>query len=106
MTTDTSSCCLGMANGLRLEAVNFIGKFREWGVSIPDGGTAFLVLKFCPWCGIELPTSLRDIWFDRAESMGVKAPYEEMPVEFQSEAWWVNSLDELDREHMKHIDKN
>ena len=93
MTTDVSSCCDGMANGLRLDAVTFIAKFREWGVRIPDGGSAVLVLKFCPWCGVQLPFSLRDTWFDKAEELGVSPPYENMPTEFRSELWWVNSIE-------------
>ena len=96
MTTNATSCCIDMANGMRLAAVNFAAKFREWGVPIPDGGSSFLVLKFCPWCGIELPSSLRDKWFDRAEEMGINPPYENMPIEFQSELWWMNSLGGFD----------
>ena len=50
-------------------SILYVAKFREWGIPIPDGGTSFLELSFCPFCGAHLPPSLRDAWFDRAESL-------------------------------------
>ena len=27
----------------------------EWGLMIHDGGSSYILIKFCPWCGAELP---------------------------------------------------
>lgn len=81
-------CCDAMTRGVHLGAVRFVAKFREWGIPIPDGGTSFLELMHCPWCGTVLPASLRDVWFDKAEAMHIDPPYEDMPTEYQSDAWW------------------
>ena len=77
-----------MTNGIGLNAVRFVSKFREWGIPIPDGGTSYLELRVCPFCGTQLPPSLRDAWFDKAEQLGIDPPYDEMPPEYQSDAWW------------------
>ena len=31
----------------------------EYGLPVRDGGTAMSVIRFCPWCGVELPPSRR-----------------------------------------------
>ena len=90
MTTRISSCCKEMENAIDEEAVLFIAKFREWGIPVPDGGSSFLALQFCPWCGVKLPSSLRDAWFDKAEELDIDPPYEDMPAEYHSEKWWAN----------------
>jgi hypothetical protein len=48
-------------------------------------------MTFCPFCGARLPPSLRDAWFDKAEALGIGPPYDEMPAEYLSEAWWLVS---------------
>lgn len=32
-----------------------------YGIIIHDGGSATCILKFCPWCGISLPTDEDDL---------------------------------------------
>ena len=41
-------------------AINYIAKFREYGIKYLDGGTSFQQILYCPWCGTKLPESLRD----------------------------------------------
>ena len=31
----------------------------EYGIIIHDGGSSFIVISFCPWCGTKLPESRR-----------------------------------------------
>ncbi|MBP6609306.1 MAG: hypothetical protein KA258_07000 [Deltaproteobacteria bacterium] len=89
MTNNGVSCCEALSEALVERALIFIDKFREWGVPIPDGGSAFLEIKFCPFCGVVLPASLRHAWFDKADELGVGPPYERMPDEYQSAVWWL-----------------
>jgi hypothetical protein len=32
---------------------------REYGLIVHDGGSSSIVIRFCPWCGVRLPESLR-----------------------------------------------
>lgn len=34
-------------------------KFDEYGLIIHDGGSSFVVIKFCPFCGTKLPEPKR-----------------------------------------------
>jgi hypothetical protein len=70
--------------------LDFIPKFREFGLRVLDGGDSFIGIDFCPWCGQKLPTSLRDEWFDQLEQRGIDPESEEMPSEFKNEGWYTN----------------
>lgn len=78
-----------MADAILQKAIVWVPNFREWGVAVNDGGTSFIEIKYCPWCGESLPDSLRDDWFNRAKEMGVEPPYNRMPKQFKSETWWI-----------------
>lgn len=69
-------------------ALVYVAKFREYGIRILDGGTAYQLIQFCPWCGTALPMPLRDAWFDLLEMAGLEPNSSELPAEFLSEAWW------------------
>jgi len=45
----------------------YVAKYREFVIRILDGGTSYIVLLFCPWCGNKLPESLRNMWFQELE---------------------------------------
>jgi len=64
--------------------------FDEYGLVIHDGGSASALINFCPWCGIKLPNSRRDEWFDRLEKMGFHYPLTDntIPSEFKTDAWY------------------
>lgn len=61
-------------------ALIHIAKFDEYGIPVRDGGSSFVVITFCPWCGSRLPESKRD-QFDQAcdvleyDSSRVTDPY-------------------------------
>ena len=70
--------------------IEYIPKFDEYGIIIHDGGTSILEIHFCPWCGVELPTSKRERWFDELEKLGIDPLSGNVPERFQSEAWYTN----------------
>ena len=62
--------------------------FDEYGLIIHDGGPSYLVISACPFCGVRLPESRRDEWFDRLEAMGIDDPLsDDIPEPFRSGAW-------------------
>jgi hypothetical protein len=64
------------------------GKYREYGLRILDGGSAIQRIHYCPWCGQELPSSLRREWFDALEWLGLNPGDPNIPHSFRSGAWW------------------
>jgi hypothetical protein len=80
-----------MATHLAESTVCYVPKFREYGIPVLDGGTAKIIISFCPWCGQKLPASLRDKWFELIDEMGVD--YDDAPDRFLSDQWW-KQLDE------------
>ena len=78
-----------MTDRLRDEtAIEYVPKFREYGISVSDGGTSFILIQFCPWCGARLPASLRDEWFDALKKLGLSLFGENLPEQFLTDAWW------------------
>lgn len=64
-------------------------KFDEYGIIVHDGGSSFIEISFCPWCGTKLPMSKRDLWFDTLEKLGYDEPFEQdIPEEFNSDKWY------------------
>lgn len=63
-------------------------KFREYGLLVTDGGSSVIRITFCPWCGVPLPRSLRDAWFDALEARGFDPHDDELPEDLRSDAWW------------------
>ena len=48
-------CCEDMTYMVEEEnSIVFVSRTKEYGVPIRDGGSSFLVMKYCPWCGKEL----------------------------------------------------
>jgi hypothetical protein len=47
-------------------------KYTEYGIIIHDGGTSYILIKYCPWCGAKLPESTRDAYFDKIEMKRAK----------------------------------
>lgn len=64
-------------------------KFREYGLRVHDGGSGSVDIAYCPWCGSELPASLRTRWFDELAALGIEDPQAQpVPEAFLSGAWW------------------
>ena len=82
-------CCKMMAENIVSEdrIICYWEKFREYGIPVHDGGSSMICIQYCPWCGKELPPSLRDEWFDRLERLGIKDP-SRAPSEMQNGTWW------------------
>jgi hypothetical protein len=87
-----SHCCQELAQNLskRESALVFIEKFREYGIRVLDGGTSFIQIRFCPWCGQTLPSSLRDEWFSQIEALNLEPDDPKIPAKFMTGAWWEN----------------
>lgn len=65
----------------------YLFRFREYGIQL-DGGSAIQEIVFCPFCGQELPGSLRDAFFDRLDDLGLEPEDPSIPSDMQSDAWW------------------
>lgn len=68
--------------------VAYVAKFDEYGLVVHDGGTSLVQILFCPWCGSRLPESKRDGWFAEMERRQIDPWQDEVPAEFQSDAWY------------------
>ena len=70
--------------------INYIPEFDEYAIFIRDGGTSYSIISYCPWCGIKLPDSKRDEWFETLESLGFDDPWEQnIPEKFRSRDWYL-----------------
>lgn len=78
------------AIGMEEVPVTYYPRFREYGIWILDGGTSVLTIEFCPFCGLGLPPSTRDQWFDSLEALGLELE-DDLPDEMRSDQWWRNA---------------
>ena len=87
------TCCEELASrlGAEDEVIRYSAALREYTLPVRDGGTSGIVIRFCPWCGHELPESLREEWFSALEALGVDPWVDEVPREFRSAEWWEES---------------
>jgi hypothetical protein len=74
--------------------VHRVPKFAEYGIKVNDGGTGYITMNYCPWCGVKLPESKRDEWFSKLEAMNIDPTGKKVPKEFQSDAWYANKKDQ------------
>lgn len=83
-------CCATMSSNLAggETAIVYEAKFREYGISVLDGGSSFILINHCPWCGTVLPDTLRARWFKEVESRGFEVGDQNIPSELTSDAWW------------------
>ncbi len=86
-------CCLEMMDALHDKniAIIYYARYREYGFAYyQDGPVAVFV--YCPWCGMELPDSLRDDFFQLIEDKyGMDNGYnelDELPEEMRTDEWW------------------
>lgn len=66
--------------------VTYWENLREHGILYIDG--SIQVIYFCPWCGTELPKSLRNEWFDRLRGMGFEPEDPRVPAAMLTDQWW------------------
>ena len=60
--------------------------FDEYGL-ICQPSAEILVIAHCPFCGFQLPSSLRAEWFEKLEKTGWQTWGDPIPKEFFTEAW-------------------
>jgi uncharacterized protein DUF6980 len=61
---------------------------RAYNLRILDGGSSYLALVYCPFCGAKLPGRLGEEWFDRLEARGIEPGSPEVPAEMRDGSWW------------------
>ncbi|MFA0961229.1 hypothetical protein AB9P05_05455 [Roseivirga sp. BDSF3-8] len=91
------NCCKDACNhiGLINEIDNpdvlvvYNSRFDEYGIPVRDGGESYVLINFCPWCGIKFPESKRDQWFDELERLGYNSDDFDIPDKFKSNDWFL-----------------
>ena len=68
-------------------AIIYNPKFDEYHIGSRGGTGDDIIIARCPWCGVKLPESKRDLWFERLEQMGIDPWQDDVPEEFNSGAW-------------------
>jgi hypothetical protein len=83
-------CCDAMRDNLASGdvAVLYVPKLREYGIRVTDGGSSYVVIDYCPWCGRRLPASLRDEWFHEIERLGLEPDSASVPARYATDEWW------------------
>jgi hypothetical protein len=91
-------CCEQMKNNITTSSVTpddlivYSQKFDEYGIPVRDGGHSYVCIDYCPWCGMQLPNSKRDLWFEKLRSLGYENPLEdEIPKEFKTNKWYTDT---------------
>lgn len=67
--------------------IGYSEKFDEYGLWIHDGGSSWITIQYCPFCGARMRPSQRDKWFDRLEQLGLEP--EDAPPDMQGSRWWL-----------------
>ena len=83
-------CCAEMHSHLDSGELHFSydPKFREYGIDYQEAfGGGVQLMTHCPWCGKNLPDSLRRKWFEELERMGLD-PDGELPNNMLTDEWW------------------
>jgi hypothetical protein len=71
--------------------VHYTAKFDEYGIIVHDGGSGVVVIHHCPWCGQKLPESKRQRWFTEIDALGLDPRVDDVPAEYQTDAWFRRS---------------
>ncbi len=69
--------------------ISYHGRFDEYSIAVRDGGTSAVAIRYCPWCGVELPESKRNRWFDELSALGYTDFHgDDIPSEYWTDAWY------------------
>lgn len=66
----------------------YLSKTRTVGLLVLDGGSSYIVLDYCPFCGQKLLSSLSDIWFDHLDELDMDLRDVEPGSEWSNDRWW------------------
>lgn len=67
-------------------AVEYDDVFDEYSIEVP-GGAGRQQIYFCSWCGLRLPASKRDQWYDELDAQGVDPNTDSVPEPYKTAAW-------------------
>ncbi|MCP2362708.1 hypothetical protein HD597_009728 [Nonomuraea thailandensis] len=69
--------------------VTFLAEYRGYGLPIHDGGSSFIAIRHCPWCGARLPQRLDEEWEEEVRATGFDPDAEEgeLPAELKWDTW-------------------
>lgn len=73
------------------EAVGYDDATREFFILAQELGDGVIVrqlISYCPICGEELPTSLREEWFAELEQLGIDPLNDPIPEPYKDGSWW------------------
>ena len=93
-TKKTKYCCElkdKFLNDPRI-GISYSQILREYYIDIIESPLKYC-FSFCPFCGIKLPSELRDEYLRILEEYGIDDPLDEsreerIPEEFKSDKWW------------------
>lgn len=88
-------CCALMADFIddKRIPIDYTPSLREYYIPLVRK-TAKQLMFYCPWCGVKLPTSLRDEWFDilrneySIDDLCDTKNEDSFLQEFKSDIWW------------------
>lgn len=97
---DKAHCCDAMTEQVNLGFPQTVGSlkgstdrriywspvFDEYGL-ICQPSAEMLLIQYCPFCGVQLPDSRRDMWFDRLERHGWKTWDDSIPKHMLFHDW-------------------
>jgi hypothetical protein len=63
-------------------------KFDEYCIGPRGGGGDQYQINFCHTCGIKLPESKRDLYFEHLEQMGLEYGDDRIPNEYNTSEWY------------------
>jgi hypothetical protein len=78
-----------MARQVADRIIHYDPRHDEYGIVLRQDPLTVKTQKidFCPWSGDRLPQSQRSRWFDELEAKGIDPMNDEIPEEYQSDAW-------------------
>lgn len=85
-------CCEDMEQNVEeSHVITYSEIFDEYGLPVIEDGVSYILMKYCPWCGKELPPSRRYEWFEQLEGMGFDNPLfrDDIPPDYKSARWRI-----------------
>lgn len=72
--------------------ISYFARFDEYSIAVRDGSTSAVPIRYCPWCGIRLPESKRNRWFDELTTLGYNDFHgDDIPPQFWTDEWYKNA---------------